>query len=60
MHLFAAADALVPAAVAPALMMLLGDVEVGVLQQASHAFVLERPHELAASIRAFLGEAGDD
>lgn len=60
LHLFAAADGLVPPAAAQALMLLLGDVEVGLLQEASHAFLLERPHEVAASICAFLGEAGDD
>lgn len=60
LHLFAGDDALVPGAAANALLGLLGDVEVGVLENAAHAFVLERPHEVAASIRAFLGEAGDD
>lgn len=60
LHLFAAADALVPATAAQALLELVADVEVGILQDASHAFVLERPHEVAASIRAFIGEAGDD
>lgn len=60
MHLLAAADALVPVAVSAALLGLQPDIEIGVLESASHAFVLERPHELAASIQAFLSEAGDD
>lgn len=60
LHLFAGADALVPAAAAPALLALLADVEVGLIDAASHAFPLERPHEVAAAIQAFLHEAGDD
>lgn len=60
LHLFAGSDGLVPQTAASALLALLPDVEVGVVEQASHAFVLERPHEVAASICAFLGEAGDD
>ncbi|MGE6794149.1 alpha/beta fold hydrolase [Pseudomonas guineae] len=60
LHLFAGADALVPATVAPALLALLADVEVGLIDHASHAFALERPHEIAAAIQAFLHEAGDD
>jgi len=60
LHLFAGADALVPGAAAGALLALLPDIEIGLLGQASHAFVLERPHEVAAAIQAFLHEAGDD
>jgi pimeloyl-[acyl-carrier protein] methyl ester esterase len=60
LHLFAAADALVPAAAAEALLERVPDVELGLIGQASHAFALERPHEVAASILAFLREAGDD
>lgn len=60
LHLFAGADALVPAEAAGALLELLADVEVGLIEQASHAFVLERPHEVAAAIQAFLHESGDD
>lgn len=60
LHLFAGADALVPAEAAAAVLQLLGDVEVGLIEQASHAFVLERPHEVAAAIQGFLHEAGDD
>ena len=60
LHLFAADDALVPVAAAQALLVLQPDVEVGVIGVASHAFVLERPHELAGSILAFLREVGDD
>lgn len=60
LHLFAGQDALVPAAAAPALLELLADVEIGLIDSASHAFALERPHEVAAAIHAFLHEAGDD
>jgi len=60
LHLFAGQDALVPAAAAPALLALLPDVEIGLIDNASHAFVLERPHEISAAIQAFLHEAGDD
>ncbi|MBU1491901.1 MAG: alpha/beta fold hydrolase [Gammaproteobacteria bacterium] len=60
LHLFAGQDALVPAAAAPALLELLADVEIGLIDNASHAFALERPHEVAAAIHAFLHEAGDD
>ncbi|MNY58223.1 hypothetical protein D3C86_1945370 [compost metagenome] len=60
LHLFAGGDALVPPAAAAALLALLPDVEVGLVDAASHAFALERPHEIAAAIQAFLHEAGDD
>jgi len=60
LHLFAGLDALVPAAAAPALLAVLADVEIGLIDAASHAFALERPHEVAAAIQAFLHEAGDD
>jgi pimeloyl-[acyl-carrier protein] methyl ester esterase len=60
LHLFAGQDALVPAGAAQALLALLPDVEVGLIDNASHAFALERPHEIAAAIQAFLHEAGDD
>lgn len=60
LHLLAGGDALVPAEAAVALLTLLGDIEIGLLEDLSHAFPLERPHEVAASIQAFLHEAGDD
>ena len=60
LHLFSGQDALVPASAAQALLALLPDVEIGLVDNASHAFVLERPHEIAAAIQAFLHEAGDD
>ncbi|MBD9426466.1 alpha/beta fold hydrolase [Pseudomonas sp. PDM15] len=59
LHLLAGADALVPAEVAGELLMLQPDIEVGLIEEVSHAFPLERPHEIAAAILAFLGEAGD-
>ncbi len=60
LHLFAGQDALVPASAAQALLALLPDVEIGLIDATSHAFALERPHEIAAAIQAFLHEAGDD
>jgi len=60
LHLYAGADALVQASAAQALLELLPDVEVGLIDNASHAFALERPHEIAAAIKAFLHEVGDD
>jgi pimeloyl-[acyl-carrier protein] methyl ester esterase len=60
LHLLAGQDALVPAEVAGELLALLPDVEVGLIEQASHAFVLEDPHSVAAAIRAFLHEREDD
>ena len=60
LHLFAGLDCLVPADAAAALLALLPDVEIGLIDTASHAFVLERPHEVAAAIQAFLHEASDD
>ena len=60
LHLFAGGDALVPAEVAEALLTLQPDIEVGLLEEGSHAFPLERPHEVAAAIDAFLTEVRDD
>lgn len=60
LHLFAAADALVPAEAAGALLALLPDVEIGLVEQLGHTFMLEHPHEVAAAIQAFLHEAKDD
>ncbi|UVE17503.1 alpha/beta fold hydrolase [Pseudomonas sp. LS44] len=60
LHLFAGADALVPGEAAGALLEVLPDTEIGLLEQTSHAFVIERAHEVAAAIHAFLTEAGDD
>ena len=60
LHVFAGSDGLVPAEAANALLALLPDVEVGLIEQACHAFLLEAPHELAAAIQAFLHELGDD
>lgn len=59
-HLFAGLDAFVPAEAAGDLLALLPDVEVGLIEQASHAFLLENPHGVAAAIHAFLHESGDD
>ncbi len=60
LHLFAGSDALVPGEAAKALSELLPDVEVGLVEDSSHAFLLEYPQELAAGIKSFLHESGDD
>lgn len=60
LHLFAAMDALVPAQAASALLALLPDVEIGLIEQAGHAFLLEDPHGVAEAIQAFLHECVDD
>ncbi|MDY7562228.1 alpha/beta fold hydrolase [Pseudomonas sp. 10B1] len=60
LHLFAGLDALVPAEAASDLLSILPDVEIGLIEQASHAFILENPHGVAAAIQAFLHESGDD
>ena len=60
LHLFAGQDELVPVQAATDVLALLPDVEVGLIEQACHAFLLEAPHELAAAIQAFLHELGDE
>jgi len=60
LHVFAGMDALVPAEAASELLTLLPDVEIGLIEQASHAFLLEDPHGVAGAIQAFLHECGDD
>lgn len=60
LHLFAGSDALVPAEAAKALSELLPDVEVGLVEESAHAFLLEYPQELAEGIKRFLHESGDD
>lgn len=60
LHVFAGCDALVPAEVAGLLLEELPDVEVGLLEDSAHGFVMETPHELAAAIKAFVHESGDD
>ncbi|MBK5531564.1 alpha/beta fold hydrolase [Pseudomonas sp. TH08] len=60
LHLFAGQDGLVPAEAAAALFALLPDIEIGLIEQASHAFLLEDPHGVAGAIQAFLHECGDD
>lgn len=60
LHLFAGLDGLVPAEAASDLLTLLPDVEIGLIEQASHAFLLEDPHGVAGAIQAFLHECGDD
>ena len=60
LHLFAGLDELVPAEAAGQLLALLPDVEIGLIEQAGHAFFLEDPHGVAAAIQAFLHECVDD
>ncbi len=60
LHLFAGLDALVPAEAAGELLALLPDIEVGLIEHASHGFLLEDPHGVAGAIQAFLHESGDD
>ena len=60
LHLFAGRDGLVPAEVAGVLLEELPDVEVGLLEDSAHGFIMETPHELAAAIKAFVHESGDD
>ncbi|WP_247269653.1 MULTISPECIES: alpha/beta fold hydrolase [Pseudomonas] len=60
LHLFAGQDGLVPAEAAGSLFALLPDIEIGLIEQASHAFLLEDPHGVAGAIQAFLHECGDD
>ena len=60
LHLFAGQDGLVPAEAASDLLALLPDVEVGLIEQAGHAFLLDDPHGVAGAIQAFLHESGDD
>jgi len=60
LHLFAGLDALVPAEAAGELLVLLPDVEIGLIEQAGHGFLLEDPHGVAGAIQAFLHESGDD
>lgn len=60
LHLFAGLDGLVPAEVASDLLALLPDVEIGLIEQAGHAFLLEDPHGVAGAIQAFLHECVDD
>lgn len=60
LHLFAGLDELVPAEAASDLLSLLPDVEIGLIEQAGHAFPLEDSHGVAGAIQAFLHECVDD
>jgi pimeloyl-[acyl-carrier protein] methyl ester esterase len=55
LHLFAAADALVPVSVAQQLRTLVPRAEVRLVEHASHAFLLENPQGIATMMQAFLG-----
>jgi pimeloyl-[acyl-carrier protein] methyl ester esterase len=59
LHLFAGADALVPAEVAGDLLALRQNTGIGLIEDVSHAFPLEQPGEVAAAIQAFIGGDGD-
>ncbi len=60
LHVFAGRDALVPGQAASDVLDLLADVETGLIEQASHAFILESPHSVAATIRTFVRRGRDD
>ncbi len=60
LHLFAAQDALVPREAAAQLAAVLPDRQISLIEQASHAFVLEDPQGVAAAIQAFMHERTDD
>jgi pimeloyl-[acyl-carrier protein] methyl ester esterase len=60
LHLFGGLDGLVPAEAAGELLTLTPDIEIGLIEQAGHAFLLEDPHGVAGAIQAFLHESGDD
>jgi len=61
LHLFAGLDELVPAEAASDLLSLLPDVEIGLIEQAGHAFLLEDPHWCSGGHpRLFWHECVDD
>ncbi|QQN49790.1 alpha/beta fold hydrolase [Stutzerimonas balearica] len=60
LHLFAGNDALVPAAAAQALLDWLPDVEVDVIENASHALPLERAEDIATAMLAFMQRGEED
>ena len=60
LHLFGGLDGLVPAEAAGELFALTPDIEIGLIEQAGHAFLLEDPHGVAGAIQAFLHASGDD
>ena len=60
LHLFAGLDGLVPAEAGGDLLALLPDIEIGLIEQAGHGFLLDDPHGVAGAIQAFLHESGDD
>ncbi|WP_120994727.1 alpha/beta fold hydrolase [Stutzerimonas urumqiensis] len=59
LHLFAERDALVPIAAAEALVDVVPDAEVAVLDGAGHGLPLERADDVAATLLAFLREGED-
>ncbi len=59
LHLFAGADALVPAEVAGDLLALRQSNGIGLIEDVSHAFPLEQPGEVAAAILAFIDRDSD-
>ncbi|AIS18490.1 transporter [Pseudomonas rhizosphaerae] len=56
LHLFAAGDSLVPVGAVSALRELVPVAEIGVVERASHGFMLEDPHRVAGAIGAFVHE----
>ncbi len=60
LHLFAGNDSLVPVGAVSALRELLPEAEIGLVEQTSHAFMLEDSQRVAGAIQAFLRERGFD
>jgi pimeloyl-[acyl-carrier protein] methyl ester esterase len=60
LHLFAGSDSLVPVGAVSALRELLPEAEIGLVEQTSHAFMLEDSQRVAGAIQAFLRERGFD
>lgn len=56
LHLFAAGDSLVPVGTVNALRELVPEAEIGVVERASHGFMLEDPDRVAGAIGAFVHE----
>lgn len=54
LHVFAGRDALVPAAAVSQMRQLLPSVDIRQVDQASHAFMLEDPREVAGAVGAFV------
>lgn len=56
LHLFAGSDSLVPVRAASVMRKLVPKAEIGVVERASHGFILEDPDRVAGAIGAFVHE----